>query len=159
MSAHYKCDRCPEPGINDFNGERLCDSCYDSDACCHTLDAAEEAEKADTADYDWCGTTRLIGAYRENLTVYYTEVDGELALFVTAEEQGRDLKDTLCINDFGIYGTGNLEESEKADLFEVPDAKVADWLVENEISPNNVYWGEIVMRMPEGYKLIRGDWR
>jgi hypothetical protein len=153
MSAHYKCDRCPEPGINDFNGERLCDSCYDSDACCHTLDAAEEAEKADTDDYDWCGTTRLIGASREKVTVYYTEVNAELGLFLTPEEQGADLKDTLC-----TYGTGNLEESEKADLFEVPDAQVGDWLVENEIGPDNVSWGETAMWLPKGYKLIRGDW-
>jgi hypothetical protein len=143
VSAHYKCDRCPEPGVNEINGERLCDSCYDSDASCHT---------ADTDLDNLCGHAALISAYRQVVPVYFTEVNAELGLFLTIEEQGRDLKDTLC-----TYGTGNLEESEKADLFEVPDAEVSNWLDENDIRPHNVSWGESALRLPKGCKLIRGD--
>jgi hypothetical protein len=90
---------------------------------------------------------------RQILPVYFTEVNYELALFLTVEEQGADLKESLC-----TYGSGRLEEAEKADLFEVPDAEVADWLVRSEIGPENVSWGESFVRLPAGWRVVKdGD--
>jgi hypothetical protein len=87
---------------------------------------------------------------RQIVTVYYTEVNYELALFLTVEEQGADLKESLC-----RYGSGNLEESEKADIAELADAEVGGWLIDNDINPENVSWGEESVRLPVGWRLVK----
>ena len=83
------------------------------------------------------------------LTVYYTEVYYELSVFLTVEEQGADLKATVLAN------IEEVEEAEKADLFEVPDEDVPAWLIERDIIPSDVSWGELPLKLPLGWTLTK----
>lgn len=99
------------------------------------------------------GEPQLMPLPRRQITVYWTEWAGELAIHLTPEDQGADLKDGLC-----NYSTGRLEEYQKADLYEVDDDKVADWLAEHvEEEIDGVYWGESIVLLPDGWVLRRKD--
>lgn len=113
----------------------------DAAACCH---APLEVRAA-------AGDTEAAGLLSRRVTIFWTEVNYELAMFFTLEELGADLKE--CIID---YDYGRFSDADREIIFNLPNVEVPKWLAENDAEFDNLAWGESSAYLPEGWTLTRG---
>lgn len=108
----------------------------DAEACCHGGGAT--------------GTDGASSEY-QRVIVYWTEINYELALFLTIEDMGIDLRSAIIDFDYG-----KLDDDDRKTIFDMAPENLPGWLSEQDIDFHNLSWGETPMWLPKGWTLTKG---